>query len=1152
MELTAAAAGSPFFEGRDKIPNLPHLVVVPRTLSNQWTREIAKFTGNGNFQVVRYCSDQKDLARFFANPDGDYMQAAGRGGSRADRVIVVADRSAIEAEAKRCFKTVERIGSKAVRRKLARGDPNQLSLKNGRLSWGNIWEQRFASVIYDESHLLRNDKMANLACLKLSSNALVRVAATATPLFTGPKDIAAQGRLLRHEPFIQKAGEKLFDRMHEDVKEASAEWDDNSAEVIEAAIAKDVAELQKTEYVGSRPEDVARIEQDIRFRYDSDDQLKILKTEFINRGSVEMLREAILPIILRRTGKSQNVSGEPIMTIQPYIEVTAWYKLRVLEKYVVDRVSRRNKEERARRQRGEEFDLSLLKWDDFMASLKDACMWASLIDLKQKEKDQGLKPGTLVDHIADNWKAEKRPWTFSGRLTILDNLIDRFWEGNAKPPVFHRDGEPNYEAEDQQLEPPPLLVPRKFVIFIEFGRHRRMVMKMLDLQGRKYVEYHGDMNVEQRQRAADTFKDDPDCRVMIISKVGGTGLNLQMASILIFLSPLWSGLEKRQLIGRLWRFGQENQVIIIDIITADGPDLVLAGYAGSKTAMSDVFLRVEKELYEAHRTWMDVQHDLRTIGCSSDDEDERIPQPGVQNVNRSYVEPRKRKNVVLSEEELVDIESSDVESESASQPPSKKRRVQTNAETIPGSSPPSPPMTSGSGLATPSVLALKPVQQIFASKATQLSCRSVEHKNWGQAHPSLNGILVQPRSSSPLPSTPPRFDTAAPSAGLQRTGSSGTAPGRRAARLRGPRGRGFAYSPEPHTRRQCSSSSSPSSESPRLGPSFPASPSQLSGDPQPQFTDHEVLFHTSPVSSPPPPSPLDVPSSPLPLSSPSASPSPPLALPLPEAQPAWSSTLPRPRPRPIVNQTADMEDIFDLSRSSTSKAANQACSLVKNKKAAPSPERSMEAERTFTQLLPTGSGSSSQNDAEKGAKTSVQSAPVPQGPPRKWNLPKASDSPSVWKEKTAAITAQIRGTAAPVRATAVVQPRAIVNQARTSSATPGSSNAENAQQRHGENSVGESSSQREALQQSCIKKCSHQLVDIAKSTSVSTSQNAAPTMQQHKRNGFAKRTLSTLTATKANTKAAALSQRDEELLASSATVRPAARRPRISLFEETK
>jgi hypothetical protein len=82
---------TPYYAGLPAIPNLPSIVIVPRTLGPQWVEQIDKFTHPGGFSVVRYSVDRGPLETFSTNPKGDYQIAAGKDGEYASRVIVVAD-----------------------------------------------------------------------------------------------------------------------------------------------------------------------------------------------------------------------------------------------------------------------------------------------------------------------------------------------------------------------------------------------------------------------------------------------------------------------------------------------------------------------------------------------------------------------------------------------------------------------------------------------------------------------------------------------------------------------------------------------------------------------------------------------------------------------------------------------------------------------------------------------------------------------------------------------------------------------------------------------------------------------------------------------------------------------------------------------------
>ncbi|KAG8678152.1 hypothetical protein FRC09_020079, partial [Ceratobasidium sp. 395] len=383
----------------------------------------------------------------------------------------------------------------------------------------------------------------------------------------------------------------LFREIRASQKANKKSWPDDMHEVKAEAIERDTAEIVRKERAEDLPARKAEIKQMVKARYGSEDQLKVLETEYVNDDAIEMLREVMEHVVVHRRGDSKDETGAPIIPIPPYVEVALWSVLDEEEQAALARVNKVYREHKERRLNGLSFDPGELKWEDFLTSQKDACLLAALVKIRKWAKREKVSPIPEMLKIPAGWTAESIDTVLTSRLRAVDEAVKHFWEGNPKPPVYRPDGSRDAHLEDQQPDPPPLLRPRKFMIFIEFTVHRCMVKKMLELRGRKCVEYHGEMTVKQRQKAADTFKQDRECRVMLISKVGGAGLNLDVASILIFMSPLWSGLERKQLIGRLWRLGQLNQVIILDIIAPGGPDLVLAGYAGSKTALANNFLR---------------------------------------------------------------------------------------------------------------------------------------------------------------------------------------------------------------------------------------------------------------------------------------------------------------------------------------------------------------------------------------------------------------------------------------------------------------------------------------------------------------------------------------------------------------------------------
>lgn len=76
-----------------------------------------------------------------------------------------------------------------------------------------------------------------------------------------------------------------------------------------------------------------------------------------------------------------------------------------------------------------------------------------------------------------------------------------------------------------------------------------------------FVNFDGTMNVHRKSEAIHTFKNDPDCSLMLISlKAGNVGLTLTMANHVILIDPYWNPSVEDQAIGRAHRISQNKPV----------------------------------------------------------------------------------------------------------------------------------------------------------------------------------------------------------------------------------------------------------------------------------------------------------------------------------------------------------------------------------------------------------------------------------------------------------------------------------------------------------------------------------------------------------------------------------------------------------------
>jgi len=115
--------------------------------------------------------------------------------------------------------------------------------------------------------------------------------------------------------------------------------------------------------------------------------------------------------------------------------------------------------------------------------------------------------------------------------------------------------------------------PHKWIIFCHFYEEMNLFETYLrKLDFIRHIEiYSGSQNIDEKTNALDTirepFTDDKKCDVILMQiKAGGVGINLQECDRIIFSSPWWTQAAIEQGIGRAVRIGQENQVVVHNLV----------------------------------------------------------------------------------------------------------------------------------------------------------------------------------------------------------------------------------------------------------------------------------------------------------------------------------------------------------------------------------------------------------------------------------------------------------------------------------------------------------------------------------------------------------------------------------------------------------
>jgi hypothetical protein len=111
---------------------------------------------------------------------------------------------------------------------------------------------------------------------------------------------------------------------------------------------------------------------------------------------------------------------------------------------------------------------------------------------------------------------------------------------------------------------------RKIVLFSEWRRMLDRIELRLDALGAQYVRLDGQVPQKKRGAIVAEFQNNPECRLILMTNAGSTGLNLQSANTVINVDLPWNPAVLEQRIARAHRMGQKNPVHIYKLVTCGG------------------------------------------------------------------------------------------------------------------------------------------------------------------------------------------------------------------------------------------------------------------------------------------------------------------------------------------------------------------------------------------------------------------------------------------------------------------------------------------------------------------------------------------------------------------------------------------------------
>ena len=182
--------------------------------------------------------------------------------------------------------------------------------------------------------------------------------------------------------------------------------------------------------------------------------------------------------------------------------------------------------------------------------LKDQAAANTLLSLREWEGDDiGERTNSRSKIGNSEREAAERLLRAMDKLGGRDTKFDQFLDALRKLEV---------EFSGQGVMP-------KVIVFSYFKRTLDYLNRRLADSGyaKQCVMIHGDINPRIRERTVERFRDNPEIKILLSSEVGSEGLDFQFCNVMFNYDLPWNPMRVEQRIGRLDRYGQKSDKILI-------------------------------------------------------------------------------------------------------------------------------------------------------------------------------------------------------------------------------------------------------------------------------------------------------------------------------------------------------------------------------------------------------------------------------------------------------------------------------------------------------------------------------------------------------------------------------------------------------------
>ncbi|KAG1905166.1 P-loop containing nucleoside triphosphate hydrolase protein [Suillus fuscotomentosus] len=551
-----ASESIPYFAGQAQVPNLPHVIAVPNSLVAQWMSELRIFFAPKTVEIYVYPTAEKDFAAFWTGPwEKSSMPKINR--------IILVTHSVFTTQGKVLDTRKGKVGhnqNKAV--------DDKRTVKSPHLERNCIWYMRvFASCTLDEAHEFRNPNAGWHAMLLLMRNSHVRIIATATPLFTSPKDLCNIGRVLRIPHFTGTEGDD-FENNH--WKALGAARRVITKEDKELAAKHTIQRLAGSKAEYNEPASKTRVRQLTTV------WIKQIKRGFSNR-------------VIRRTVESLRFDGKRINdSLPPYLMVFFPVHLTDPELDIVetgmDSLAGKDVDSM-----GQSFYMEART--KVPLPFHNSPNYPPVADWDEYNEVRSTKVDYLMTLL--RWHL------ISDDNGVYKDLDKELTEEEQKKldDEYDKDTDPDFIGDyaiDKELPELMSMGTKKILVYTEFTMMAPLLLSILKMHDIEALSLNGTLTADERNETIRRFNTVPEDRVLLFSTVGAVGLNLTVATIVVLFDQCWSRMLVNQIIGRAWRLGQEDTVTVYNMVAVGTVDVLMVDHGEGKGKMLGQFLSRNK------------------------------------------------------------------------------------------------------------------------------------------------------------------------------------------------------------------------------------------------------------------------------------------------------------------------------------------------------------------------------------------------------------------------------------------------------------------------------------------------------------------------------------------------------------------------------